>query len=154
MFAMTLAAADPVGALLGSGTFKSLGTMILIGIAALALFYPSLLAKIKAGVAAMIAEQLHITLPTIVENRIKLLGNDTLPTSDPSALKATQPLVNVSDIVKQRAAALKIACPKSDAAIRLKWLELGYDSESAKTDYIATLENQVVAANTKAPEAA
>ncbi len=158
MYLMTFAAADPVGSLMGSGPFKNLLTMLLIGIAVLAMFYPTLLAKIKTGITGMIAEQLHIQLPIAVEPTVvrtletklnTILGGANV--NAPPVAELGVPNVSVGDMVKQRAAMLKSACPKSDAALRLKWMELGYDPESAKTDYIAELEKQVAAAAVAAP---
>lgn len=161
MFLLAQAASpDPMAAMLGSPTFKSLATYLLIGIAILALFYPALLAKIKAGLASIIDKQLHDKLPSVLDDKLHTVingggglpappfspfgaaaGQAQSPQTPATASAAAVP--DVGQVVQQRATALKAACPKAPADLRLKWLEQGFDTTRAQTDYINVLEGQV-----------
>lgn len=155
MFLLAQAASpDPMAAMLGSPTFKSLATYLLIGIAILALFYPALLAKLKAGLVSIIDKQLVDKLPT--------LGGGGLPAPPFSPFgaasgqppqvavqPASKPTGDINQLIQQRAAELKAACPRASDALRLKWLDAGFDISQAKTDYIAVLEGQ---AGTQSPQ--
>ena len=165
MFLLAQAASpDPMAAMLGSPTFKSLATYLLIGIAILALFYPAMLAKIKAGLASIIDKQLHDKLPSVLDDKLHTVINSggALPAPPFSpfggastgqtqqTVQTAQPPAptDVGQVVQQRATALKAACPKAPADLRLKWLEQGFDTTRAQTDYINVLEGQVAGANT------
>lgn len=168
MFLLAQAAApDPMAAMLGSPTFKSLATYALVGIAILAFFYPSVLAKIKAGLAAMIDKQRHDKLPATIDGKLHdVINSGGLPVPPFSPFGATPPPAgtqpgpqqaavtgDVSQVVQQRATALKAACPKAPADLRLKWLEQGFDPTRAQTDYINVLEGQVASATPASPPA-
>ncbi len=127
MLPLVLGAADPVSAILSSSTFRSVGTMLLIGVIMLAMFAPTILEKIKKSVLAWVEERIGH-------------GNTV------DASKVVPPVginVNVNEAVQQRANALKNACPQAPAELRLKWLENGYEPGSAQTDYIHVLETRL-----------
>lgn len=157
MFLLAQAAApDPMAAMLGSPSFKTLATYLLVAIAILAFFYPSVLAKIKAGIADLIDKQLHDKLPATLDSKLHQVINGQ-PVAGPvtttaSAASTPPPVTDVGQVVQQRATALKAACPKAPADLRLKWLEQGFDTTRAQTDYISVLEGQV-AGNTTPPAA-
>lgn len=144
-----LADADPMSAILSSPSFKAMGAYVLIGIAVLAMFYPSLLAKLKTGLASLIDKQLHDRLPAVLDNPLHNVINGGSLFGPNTGAQLPQPITpsqlqgDVGQIVQQRATALKAACPKAPSDLRLKWLEQGFDTLRAQADYISVLESKV-----------
>ena len=130
---MLLANMEQTSAMLGSGTFKNVMLLLLVVIAVMSLAAPALLAKFKTMLMTWVRDQLGDATTFAVSKGASLFTADT-----------PQPIqVNIDDVVKQRAAQLKQACPQSSADLRLKWLEQGYDDRRAQADYIAVLEQRV-----------
>lgn len=146
-------AADPMASLIGSPTFKSLATYLLVIIAVLALFYPTALAKIKAGIAKLVDEKLHDKLPAPIDAALhQIAANKTVAGATASPGSGDVPAqLDVGQITQQRATALKAACPKAQPDVRLKWLEQGVDPVRAQVDYINMLEARIASIEAASP---
>lgn len=131
-----LLAQSDMTAMMASPSFKTYATYLLVIIAGLALFYPALLAKIKAKFNGMIE--------AAMQNRLGKDADPTSPTSVPAS-GPSEPAIAVTELVKRQAIALKTACPNATPDLRLKWLEQGYDAPRAQADYIAVLEGKLQA---------
>jgi hypothetical protein len=128
--------AEAVGALLSSGTFKGVVTVILLVVVVLALAAPSLLAKIKAMAQAWVDErlgQLRGGLP---------LRHATTASGEQSITPPSE-IIDVDKLVQQRTAQLKSVAPRAEAELRLKWMESGFNDQRAQADYISVLEQRL-----------
>lgn len=138
---LLLADAEPMSAMLGSGLFKNLMTLLLVVIAVMALVMPSLLAKAKSALLNVIDAKLQAILPPGVNNALHAVTDGVV--SPVTGLSAVQPAGTVSTIVQQRANELRTCCPGASSDLRLKWLEQGLDPSRAQSDYISVLEKQL-----------
>ena len=129
--AQPMSEAAQMSALLGSGLFKNIATLVLIAVAVVALAWPAALAKGKAWIAAFIETKLR--------DVARVADLPASPFSPSSSVVAATP-VNVSEIVQNLAISLKTCCPNAPPELRLKWLEKGFNTEAAKADYISVLE--------------
>lgn len=111
------------------------------------------LAILVLAVGPVAVKQFFTKLDKTVEDRVKsFLGRDQAPADAEVAVTAAKSVVDIDRLVRERASALKAACPKADSELRLKWLEAGLAMDAARLDYISTLEKRLDEVLAKVPK--
>lgn len=154
LLAQAAGASDPMAAIGGQGVLKTWMMAALILIAIVALVWPKLSANFKAMIETAVETKLNSVVPgagtalrPVVDagsNLVSNLVDSVLPHSSQVVNQPqTRTIPDVTSMVQQRATALKSACPNAPEALRLRWLEEGYDPARAQADYIGVLESQL-----------
>lgn len=148
---MSLLAIDDfssMSAMMGSGPFKTLLTWLLIAIVVLAIFAPTLLAKLKDYVINAVMAKMH--LPPVNSNQSGGLADllRTVPRGSQAPAAVEDPAA-LGDAIAERVAAIRQRCPMASERQVFAWLTQGMTVDTAFEAYARQLEAQLAASHIK-----